>query len=419
MYRHLMALLLVCGTFAGARACDTGWRYMGQPWWGVWALQDAMPDPADSTQILIATFRDWQIPGSGGIYACAETDTMWRYLGLIDQIVWQLAQFPYYNSSVFAMTDWGLYLRTGDTTWSQLWQASAGSPTCEFSISPYDTSLWVISDRFDVGGFLSLSRNSGQNWTTFYHGGITGDFLWSRISDHVLYFSRGNMAIARADLTDSTFSTVFSFPDDDFTNTVFHSESPWFYVCGHHHIGRFDESSGDTLMVPLPIGVTSAVSLAYTEDGLLVSTSSGFYRVSDDLASWKQIPDTVNRSGWKLIYTSPDKCLALGLDGLFESGGRNAVSPRYSSLPATPTLAAYPNPFNCRTEIRFTLTNSEKVSVRVFDLLGHEVRLVEETRCPAGEQRVVFDGEGLPSGMYFCQLVYGAKTEVEKLLLIR
>lgn len=72
-------------------------------------------------------------------------------------------------------------------------------------------------------------------------------------------------------------------------------------------------------------------------------------------------------------------------------------------------LQNYPNPFNPTTTIGFSLTNAGRVSLKVYDVLGREVRtLLDGTKGP-GEYHVTFNAAGLPSGVYLYRL-----TVVEK-----
>jgi hypothetical protein len=59
------------------------------------------------------------------------------------------------------------------------------------------------------------------------------------------------------------------------------------------------------------------------------------------------------------------------------------------------------------------------VSLRVYDALGREVKvLVNETLKP-GEYEVNFDGSNLPSGVYLYHLSAGEFTQTKKMVLIK
>ena len=86
----------------------------------------------------------------------------------------------------------------------------------------------------------------------------------------------------------------------------------------------------------------------------------------------------------------------------------------------------YPNPFNPATTVSYELASAARVTLAVFDVLGREVRRLQEGVRPPGLHTVRFDGGGLPSGVYLCRLTVeggrGAaapRTEVQKMLLLR
>ena len=90
------------------------------------------------------------------------------------------------------------------------------------------------------------------------------------------------------------------------------------------------------------------------------------------------------------------------------------------SLPTTYSLYQnYPNPFNPTTTIGFDLPEAQIVSLKVFNVLGQQVRELANTLYEAGEHSVVADFTNLPSGMYFYSITAGIFTDVKKLLLIR
>ncbi|HMS34785.1 MAG TPA: C25 family cysteine peptidase [Ignavibacteria bacterium] len=79
----------------------------------------------------------------------------------------------------------------------------------------------------------------------------------------------------------------------------------------------------------------------------------------------------------------------------------------------------YPNPFNPVTHLEFGISNLEFVSLKVFDVLGNEIKtLVNEMKTP-GVYSVEFDGSKLSSGIYFYKISAGEFTEVKKMTLLK
>jgi hypothetical protein len=64
----------------------------------------------------------------------------------------------------------------------------------------------------------------------------------------------------------------------------------------------------------------------------------------------------------------------------------------------------YPNPFNPNTSILFNLASESKVSLKVFDLLGQEIKQLVNSNLTAGHHTVEFDASQFNSGIYFYRL---------------
>ncbi|HCV44318.1 MAG TPA: hypothetical protein DGH68_12590 [Bacteroidetes bacterium] len=81
----------------------------------------------------------------------------------------------------------------------------------------------------------------------------------------------------------------------------------------------------------------------------------------------------------------------------------------------------YPNPFNPSTTIRFSVPAGTygPTSLRVYDLLGKEVRTLVNEELKAGSYEKTFDATGLSSGVYFYRLQAGESVSTKKLLLMK
>lgn len=79
----------------------------------------------------------------------------------------------------------------------------------------------------------------------------------------------------------------------------------------------------------------------------------------------------------------------------------------------------YPNPFNPITNIRYSIKDQKLVTLKIYDILGREVKtLVNEVKTP-GEYLVEFNGSELSSGIYFYRIVVGDFTAVKRMVLIK
>jgi len=79
----------------------------------------------------------------------------------------------------------------------------------------------------------------------------------------------------------------------------------------------------------------------------------------------------------------------------------------------------YPNPFNPTTEISFSLPNTEKVTLKVYNLLGQEVAFLINQEMSAGKHSIKFDATHLPSGVYIYQLTAGSFFSNKKMMVLK
>ena len=79
----------------------------------------------------------------------------------------------------------------------------------------------------------------------------------------------------------------------------------------------------------------------------------------------------------------------------------------------------YPNPFNPSTTIRYTLRAQAHVTLSVFNTLGQQVAVLQNSEQDAGYHEVKFGGSGLASGVYFYRIRAGDFIQTKRLSLLR
>jgi hypothetical protein len=79
----------------------------------------------------------------------------------------------------------------------------------------------------------------------------------------------------------------------------------------------------------------------------------------------------------------------------------------------------YPNPFNPKTDIRFSVAESGLVRLSVFDLQGRQVATLFEGVKEPGDHVVSWDAQGQGSGIYFVQLTGQGFSDSRKVVLTK
>jgi hypothetical protein len=126
--------------------------------------------------------------------------------------------------------------------------------------------------------------------------------------------------------------------------------------------------------------------------------------------------DYPQRNGdWVLVWHNSFMYVAGSVSGV---GGFDPFAPVLHV-----TLNATPNPvLGPRAEVNYTVPDAGKVSLNVFDLNGRLVKTLVSGNATPGVNRVVWNltnnaGKQVSSGVYFCKLVAGGKTQSRKLVV--
>jgi hypothetical protein len=148
-----------------------------------------------------------------------------------------------------------------------------------------------------------------------------------------------------------------------------------------------------------------------------------------------KIKDSTENTGrfvWKVPATglSVDSIYTIKISSVLDSN-LYAVSPSFSISTTVGVvnteivirefalLQNYPNPFNPTTTIRFSVPSVQQVSIKIYDLLGKEIAMLMNEQKQSGEYSVQFNGDHVPSGMYFCRMQAGNFVSVKKMLLMK
>jgi hypothetical protein len=83
------------------------------------------------------------------------------------------------------------------------------------------------------------------------------------------------------------------------------------------------------------------------------------------------------------------------------------------------TAHNYPNPFNPTTTISYSIPVAGEVKLAVFDITGRKVADLMSRFQQAGSYAVGFDGQALPSGIYFYRLSVGELSVSNRMLLLK
>ncbi len=81
-------------------------------------------------------------------------------------------------------------------------------------------------------------------------------------------------------------------------------------------------------------------------------------------------------------------------------------------------VSIYPNPFTNSTTIAYEFQQPSTVQITIYNHLGKQIEVIQQKRS-AGKQQVIWNAEGLPSGVYFCVLKTESETQTTKMIKMK
>ena len=128
----------------------------------------------------------------------------------------------------------------------------------------------------------------------------------------------------------------------------------------------------------------------------------------------------------KIIIVMPNSEKLLSISGEFKISDVVAVnSTDYISIniinnPTEFNLSnAYPNPFNPKTKIEYSIPNDGDLNIIIYDITGNMVENLSNGLVKAGKYYLEWDGGSHPSGIYFIKFKFNNEIKSQKLYLIK
>lgn len=106
-------------------------------------------------------------------------------------------------------------------------------------------------------------------------------------------------------------------------------------------------------------------------------------------------------------------------DEVWLSLSPNSNDDSVAPLPVSFTLSAYPNPFNAVTTMSFSLPRNERLSLKLYDVLGREVEELFSGHFTAGDHTIRYSADHLGSGIYFARLETASAAFTQKLVILK
>ena len=164
----------------------------------------------------------------------------------------------------------------------------------------------------------------------------------------------------------------------------------------------------------------------YNESVGWLNSGDFLYYSKDGGRTWGKeygIKDIYEFTNSTLSVISDSEAYAVGSDGsifkLSASGITGIISVNLPTLKDFKLYQNYPNPFNPSTTINYQIPKSGLVTIKIYDVLGREVKTIVNEFKKAGIYKVEFNGFNLASGIYIYTMRAGNFVESKKLILLK
>ena len=365
---HSVPLYLVIGNHEG----ENGWRLNGTP--------DCLPVMATNTRKLY-----YPNPYPNSFYT--GNTKLENYVGLREDYYsweWGDALFivldPYWYTT--AKPDWGWTLGKDQYDW-------------------YKNVITTSQARFKfifchqlVGGKGNDGRGGSEFAGFFENGGENPDSTWGF----------------------DTYRAGWGKP----IHALMVQNNPAIYFHGHDHCYAKQDKDGVVYQeVPQPSSrnISNITGTQYGYKDGIIMPSRGYLLVTvtdstakvDYIRTFLPNEETGGHTNGEIAYSYTIRSSA------------SSVEEKNNGIGSFQLEQNYPNPFYFETKIRYRLTTTEMVTIKVLDILGRETKaVVNQYQQPGSYSITLNSGEVFPTrGMYYCRMTVGNASKTLKMVCIK
>lgn len=240
-----------------------------------------------------------------------------------------------------------------------------------------------------TNGRILTTTNGGTNWTTTTGNGYVSDFAVDKTDDNICYASVGGTTAVKVLKT---------------TNGGLN----WTNISSN-----------------IPLAAVNSIILRNTAPrALFAGTDLGVYMSYNEGASWSlfntgmptvEVYDLKYREANKLLLaaTHGRGCFKIDLTTFTGIQNNNITAESFG------LAQNYPNPFNPTTKIKYSIPSNTFVTLKIYDMLGHEVESLISQSQGRGVYEVQWDAAKYSSGVYIYKISAGSFNDSKMMLLVK
>lgn len=326
---------------------------------------------APNGYVFAGTFTDWW--HEGGIFRSTDNGGTWMRFEAENTVITAIG----YNSNgdLFAGTSSILFRSQDDgSSWHRISTEIGGYPYCIVQ-SPSGTMFAGC----DLGIYKSI--DNGVTWSATTLTGI--DYL---MISSIIFDTNGDI-----------------------------------YASGKG-IWRSTNAGNSWEALPSPDNFVFGLALTTGKNLYAATQYKGIFRTSLNSIQWTPFNYGANIKQFGPLLLDSEGFLYAGSEGRSVFRSRNTttgVDDRINVLTQYKLGQNYPNPFNPNTAIDYQVANSGNVSIKVYDILGNEVKVLINEYKTAGRYKVNFNASNFASGVYIYKITAGSYIESRKMVLLK
>ena len=267
------------------------------------------------------------------------------------------------------------------------------------------------------------SNNRGVNWTQisaipFFRGTLA----INPIDTSIIYALEDSLFISSDGGNNFNFIlnkkfTNFTFKNSD-TTIIATSKNKLYISSDLGFNWSIIDSLSDSINVIDTDPDNENIIYAGTNTGLYRSTNSGsdFYLFNNSFSPSKKITGLCKEAARNFIY-------AVTEEAVYKCWNSYVIGINYLSneIPGAFSLYQnYPNPFNPSTTIKYQISSSANIKIKITSILGKDLVTLVDQRQNAGLYIVDFNADVYPSGVYFYIMEADGKImDTKKLIILK
>lgn len=289
--------------------------------------------------------------------------------------------------------------------------------------------IYEVWDR-DTGKLYNyITLDGGENWAP-YQLAETSSFSKLKFTDFTHGWMLNSEALWFSADTSKTWTKNTNIDVRSGFSFDFIANDRGWVVPNFNEVYRTLDGGNSWQPFPLPFtNQTFELKFVDGQRGFISGTNGVIFTTNDGGESWRH--GTSFTSNWLLDIDSysDGKTVDVWIAGdgfhvLHQSFLVSSVAAPEVGIREFRLFQNYPNPFNASTQIEYELPSSAHVILKIYDILGREVRTLIDRHQDSGNHKALWDGKNearkaVSSGLYIYKLTAGNRVQTKKILFLK